>query len=229
MPAYNEEANIELVIKQWHPIVEKIGNGSKLVIFDDGSKDATFSIMQKLQEKYPYLVPVTKKNSGHGATCLYAYNYAIKNGADYVFQTDSDGQTDPGEFWNFWELRDKYDFIIGSRKNRMDGFSRIIVTNVLKVVVFLIFGVKVNDANTPFRLMSTARLKPYLDIIPSDFFLSNVLISTLIVRNKEKYKWIPISFKPRKGGVNSINIKRIFKIGVKAVKDFKVINKKLTK
>ena len=229
MPAYNEEANIELVIKQWHPIVEKIGAGSKLVIFDDGSKDGTFLIMQNLQEKYPYLIPVTKKNSGHGVTCLYAYQYAISNGADYIFQTDSDGQTDPNEFWKFWDLRNDYDFIIGSRKGRMDGFSRIIVTNILKIVVFLIFWVWVTDANTPFRLMKTAKLKSYLEIIPPDFFLSNVLISTLIVKNKEKYKWIPISFKPRQGGVNSINLKRIFKVGIKAVKDFRIISKKSRK
>lgn len=92
MSAYNEEANIESVIKQWHPVVEKIGDGSKLVIFDDGSKDTTFSIMQNLQKKHPLLTLVAKQNSGHGPTCLYAYQYAITNGADYVFQTDSDGK-----------------------------------------------------------------------------------------------------------------------------------------
>ena len=32
IPAYNEEENIEAVIKDWYPIVEKIGNGSRLVI-----------------------------------------------------------------------------------------------------------------------------------------------------------------------------------------------------
>ena len=37
--------------------------------------------------------------------------------------------------------------------------------------------------------------------------------------------WIPITFKPRQGGVNSINFKRIVKIGFKALKDFSVINK----
>jgi dolichol-phosphate mannosyltransferase len=227
MPAYNEEENIESVIKQWHPVVEKVGNDSKLVIFDDGSKDKTFSIMQNLQDKYTKLVPVTKKNSGHGPTCLYAYEYAINNGADYVFQTDSDGQTNPDEFGKFWELRKEFDFIIGSRRNRMDGFSRVIVTNVLKLVVFLMFRVIVSDANTPFRLMKCSKLKSYLQIIPADFFLSNVLISALIVKNKEKHKWIPISFKPRQGGVNSINLKRIFKIGLKAMRDFRVVSRKI--
>ena len=108
MPAYNEEANIEEVIEQWHPVCEKInaeGNEAKLVIANDGSKDGTFAITQQLKDKYPYLEPLDKPNSGHGATVLYLYRYAIEHGANYVFQTDSDGQTLPEEFWQMWENR----------------------------------------------------------------------------------------------------------------------------
>ena len=229
MQAYNEEANIEKVVKQWHPVVEKIGGNSKLVIFDDGSKDTTYSIMQKLQEEYPCLIPITKPNSGHGATCLYAYRYAIKKGAAYIFQTDSDGQTSPDEFWSFWNLRNKYDFIIGLRKGRMDGLGRVVVTKVLKFIIWLIFGAFVKDANTPFRLMKTEKLIPVIKIIPKDFFLSNVAISVIIVLKKQKYKWKPITFKPRQGGVNSINFKKIAKIGVKAIKEFNEIKYMLRK
>ena len=46
---------------------------------------------------------------------LYAYHYALEQGADYVFQTDSDGQTLPEEFWPFWEQRKEYDMLIGNR------------------------------------------------------------------------------------------------------------------
>ncbi|MEI7983874.1 MAG: glycosyltransferase [Bacteroidota bacterium] len=64
MPAYNEEANIRSVIRQFHPIVEKIGNGSKLVVVDDGSKDDTFKILKELSGEYPCLIPVTKPIPG---------------------------------------------------------------------------------------------------------------------------------------------------------------------
>ena len=66
MPAYNEAENIEETIKQWHPVVEKISPDSRLVIVNDGSKDNTFEIMEGLQDKYLQLIPITKKNSGHG-------------------------------------------------------------------------------------------------------------------------------------------------------------------
>lgn len=202
---------------------------ASLVIANDGSKDNTFEKMQELQQKYPYFVPLNKANSGHGATLLYLYRYAMDHGADYIFQTDSDGQTDPNEFWPMWQERKEYDLQVGHRNTREDGFSRVVVTKVLKLVVGLTFGVIVTDANTPFRLMKVSAIKPILAQIPQDFFLSNVAISAIAVKNKVKSRWIPITFRPRQGGVNSINLRRIFKIGVKAVGDLYRINRSLAK
>ena len=77
--------------------------------------------------------------------------------------------------------------------------------------------------------MAVDRLKPILEIIPNDFFLSNVAISAIAVKWHERCKWYPITFKPRQGGVNSINMLRIFKIGIKALGDFRKINKHIKK
>ena len=225
MPAYNEAANIEETVRQWYPIVETSGKDCRLVIANDGSKDDTFKILQSLQETYPQLIPLDKPNSGHGATVLYLYRYAIESGADFVFQTDSDGQTDPTEFLQMYENREKYDFQIGHRIDRQDGSSRVFVTRVLRVIVWLMFREWVVDANTPFRLMRSDKLKPIMDVIPHDYFLCNVAISAIAVKWKYQIKWYPITFKPRQGGVNSINIRRIIKIGWKAIGDFWKINK----
>ena len=200
MPAYNEEANIEDVIKQWHPICEKInqlGDNAKLVIANDGSKDNTYKIMKNLEEKYPYFIAIDKPNSGHGATVLYLYRYAIDNGADYVFQTDSDGQTLPEEFWQMWDNKEKYDFQIGTRGGRQDGGSRVFVTKTLRFVVWCMFHVWVKDANTPFRLLDVEKLKPILDIIPTDYNLANVAVSAIAVRWNYNIAWYPITFRPR--------------------------------
>lgn len=227
MPAYNEEENIDQVAREWHEVVAKIGPESRLVIVNDGSKDSTYAKLLELKQELPQLMPLDKANSGHGATLLYAYNYALKENADYIFQTDSDGQTIPDEFYPFWEEREKYAAIIGHRNHRQDGFSRVFVTKTLKLVIRLVFGVSVTDANTPFRLMPRATLEKYIPQIPKDFNLSNVILSVLLVHNKENVKFTPITFRPRQGGVNSINFKRICKIGVQAVKDFREIKKAL--
>jgi glycosyltransferase involved in cell wall biosynthesis len=227
MPAYNEQDNIRQIVAEWHPVVEQAGKLSRLLIVNDGSKDATFRYLSDLQEHYPQLIAIDKPNSGHGATCLFAYRKAIEAHAGFVFQTDSDGQTRPEEFGAFWEKRNEYDFIIGARKERQDGLGRIFVTKVLRLLVWLIFSEWVEDPNTPFRLMKADCLAKILKVIPEDFFLCNVAISTIAVKWKVRCKWIPITFRPRQGGVNSINLKRIFKIGWKAIGDFRKINKNL--
>lgn len=228
IPAYNERENIENVIDDWYPIVEKTetegAEGSRLIIIDDGSKDDTFTIMKECAETRPLFTPLTKQNSGHGATLLFGYDYALKNGAGYIFQTDSDGQTLPEEFQEFWDLRDEYDMVIGHRSTRQDGVSRIVVTKTLKAVIRICFGVDVRDANTPYRLIKAETLKKYICLVPKDFNLSNVIISVIYAKKGCSVKWIPITFRPRQGGVNSINMKKIVGIGKKAVKDFKRIN-----
>ena len=227
MPAYNESENIENVIDEWYPIVEKIGKDSRLVIIDDGSKDNTYKIIKNSTKNKKQLIALTKGNSGHGSTVLYGYNHALLNKADYIFQTDSDGQTNPEEFWEFWKQRKNYAMIIGYRNKREDGLSRIIVTKTLKLVIRFCFKVNVTDANTPFRLMSNLSLKECIELIPKDFNLSNVILSVIYEKKKLPVKYIPITFKKRQGGVNSININKITKIGFKAIKDFKKINKEL--
>lgn len=229
IPAYNEEENIKSVIDDWYPIVEKHnGNGeSRLVIINDGSKDNTYEIMCEYAKTRPLFTPITKPNGGHGATVLYGYNYALEHGADYIFQTDSDGQTLPSEFEEFWNCREDHDMVIGWRNKREDGLSRFFVTKVLKLVLKICFGTTVTDANTPFRLLKATTLKEYIKYIPENFNLSNVILSVIYVKKKLAVKFIPITFRPRQGGVNSINLRKIFKIGKQAVSDFRKINKTL--
>ncbi len=229
IPAYNEQENIKQVVTDWYEVVKDHGEDSRLVVIDDGSRDSTYRILQDLAKERPQLTALTKENTGHGATLLYGYRYALDNGADYVFQTDSDGQTLPSEFEPFWIARNKYDVSIGYRNKRRDGLSRILVTKVLRLVVYICFRVYVLDANTPYRLMSASTLRENLRYIPDDFFLTNVALSAIYKKKREKVHFIPISFRPRQGGSNSINIIKIFKVGFSSIRNFIVINDKVEK
>lgn len=227
MPAYNEAENIDAVIQDWYPIVERhSGEGkSRLVIVNDGSKDSTLEKARSMMADRPLLEVLDKPNSGHGPTVIFAYGHAIKAGADYIFQTDSDGQTNPTEFEQFWEERNAYDAVIGSRSARQDGASRKFVEETLKVILWMTFRVRVPDSNAPFRLMKRQLVEKYIGKLPKDFNLPNVMLTTYFAYFKEKVKFIEITFKPRQAGTNSINIKRIVKIGWKALGDFRHLKK----
>lgn len=229
IPAYNEEANIKQCVDDWYPVIEKHNNDgdSRLIIIDDGSKDSTYEKLQEFTKKYPLLRSITKSNGGHGSTVLYGYSYAIKQGADWIFQTDSDGQTNPVEFEQFWEKRNEYDAILGNRVVRGDGKDRKFVENIVCFLLRLIFGIKVSDANAPFRLMKASLVQKYIDKLPVDFNIPNIMFTTYFVYFKEKILFLPISFKPRKEGTNSINLKKIIKIGWKAVGDFRKLRREI--
>ena len=225
MPAYNEEANIEAVVRQWYPILEGKNERSRLVIADSGSTDQTHEILMGLQKEFRNLEILGDTDKRHGPKVIALYDYAIKQNIDYVFQTDSDGQTNSEEFDAFWQLRSQYDGILGHRIARSDGKFRVFVENVVCFLLMLYFGVKVPDANAPFRLMKVDVVKKYLYKLSKDYDLPNIMMTTYFAYYNEKMTFKPISFKPRQGGVNSINIPRILKIGWKALCDFHTFKK----
>ena len=191
-----------------------------ILLIDDGSKDDTFRIAQEISRDNPSIIPITKPNGGHGSALLYGYKYALEHGADYVFQTDSDGQTLPEEFPAFWDMRHDYDAILGMRPNRKDGASRKFVEGVLCMILRVIFGVRVPDANCPFRLMKASLLAKYLPRIPENYNIPNVILTAYFARFHERITFREITFRPRQAGTNSINLRKICRIGIQAVRDF---------
>ena len=227
MPAYNEEANIEAVVNAWYPLLSDKDSESRLVIADSGSTDKTHNILVELQKKYPQLEVLTETEKQHGPKLIALYNHAIKSKADYIFQTDSDGQTNPEEFAAFWKMRKEYEGIFGCRNVRGDGKSRAFVERVVCILLKIYFGVKVPDANAPFRLMKVNTIKKYLPRLPIDYALPNIMLTTYYAYYGERILFRKISFKPRQGGNNSINIPKIIKIGWKSLKDFAQFKKEL--
>lgn len=224
MPAYNEEGCIEEVIMRWYENLVKIEDERckfKLIVADSGSTDGTHGILEELCNNYPQIEILSDTRKEHGPKLLALYKYAIKCDADYIFQTDSDGQTVPEEFFEFWSIRNKYDAILGNRRIRGDGRSRKIVEDILCFILKLTFGIKLPDANAPFRLMRHDLVKKYIDRFTDDYNLPNVMLTTFFIYYKENISFLDISFGARYSGVNSINIPKIVRIGVNALIDFK--------
>ncbi|MCQ2508955.1 MAG: glycosyltransferase family 2 protein [Lachnospiraceae bacterium] len=222
IPAYNEEETIESVLKEWYKIVElHHGEGrSRLLVINDGSRDRTEQILEAFAREHPLFRYVTQKNAGHGAAIWTGYRIALKMKADYIFQTDSDGQTTVSDFPAFWSRRRQADVVAGQRVTREDGRDRMIVSRVLALLLRIVFRVTVEDANCPYRLMSRSALQDAMRMVPRQYHLTNVLLSVAFRKQKKEVCLIPIHFRKRQGGTNSIHIRNIIKIGWRSLREF---------
>lgn len=228
MPAYNEEQNIEKVVRQWYTVLDDKGEKSKIIVADSGSTDSTHEILVRLQHELAKLEVLSNTEKQHGPKVIALYKYVISmGGIDYIFQTDSDGQTNPAEFQQFWNDRKQYDAILGHRRVRGDGKQRAWVERVVCCLLRIFFGVKIPDANAPYRLMKTDLVNKYLCRLPQNYNLPNIMLTTYFTYYNEKICFMEITFRPRQGGKNSINISKIIKIGWKALGDFWAFRRKL--
>ena len=230
MPAYNEEENIESVIKEWYRVLEDKSEESRLVIADSGSTDSTHQIINSLiLHGYPKVEVLSDTGRYHGPKLMALYDYAIQKGAKYIFQTDSDGQTNSDEFVSFWNAREQYDAIFGNRTVRGDGKDRAAVEVIVCMLLRLFFGIRVPDANAPFRLMKAETLQKYLPKLPADYEIPNIMLTTYFAKFEKRVCFKEISFKPRQAGTNSINLAKIVKVGIKALSDFARFRKDMRK
>lgn len=90
-----------------------------------------------------------------------------------------------------------------------------------------IFGFSLNipDANASFRLMKAFVVNKYINRLPEDYNLPNIMMTTYFVYYNERRCFQTISFKPRRG--NSINIPKIVRIGLEALHDFRRFKKNM--
>lgn len=214
MPAYNEAQNLPELISEWYFWTETSEN-SRILIVNDGSKDNTVKVLTELQKTYPKLLFISKKNSGHGPSVTFGYKKALESGANFIFQTDSDGQTQAKDFEVFWKNRHKYDVQLGYRFDRKDGIARKFVSYTLSKVIKVLYNEDIKDANVPFRLYSRSALNKIIKYIPENFSLSNVLC-TVVAKKFEAHNEMSIArhkieFLERQAGENSVNFKNIFR------------------
>ena len=222
MPIYNEAANIASVLREWFACLESAAPDFVFFAINDGSKDNTASVLHSLaHECGPRLRVVSKPNSGHGSSCREGYELALATGARWIFQIDSDGQCDPAFFPAIYEQRANHDCVFGYRRTRDDGFGRMAITRSYRLLLWILTSAFMRDANVPYRLMRASAVRAALRRVPADVDLQNVALTISLKREPElRWKHVPIHFRARRGGENSINYRKIAKMGFRFLRDF---------
>ncbi len=211
MPAYNEEGCIEEVVKKYYnEIISKLDE-AEFIVVDDCSKDRTGEILDGLSKKYGIRVLRPAKNGGHGR----AVRLGLQNAKyDIIFQSDSDDQNDPKDFWKLYDLvkNNKYDYVIGYRKARHDPLHRLIITRIVRLCGFLLYGYWIKDTNSPFKVIKKSVLDDVLPFVPKTAFAPSIMTAYLTKARGHRLAEIPVRHLPRTTGTVSIMGWKLFKI-----------------
>lgn len=218
IPVFNEENNIEGVLRSWSNKIIKLGlKNYKFIVINDGSTDNTLKKLNNI--KINKIKIITINNQGHGSACLYGYNFVIKNKFDWVLQIDGDGQCNPFFFDDFVKLSKKNKIIFGYRFKRKDGYLRVIFSRVLSFLIFLKTFIYIKDPNVPYRLINTTELRKVIGKIPSNIILKNVFLTLMLKKKFKKIRYTSIIFDQRSSGYSKYNyfslIKQLLNLIVK--------------
>jgi glycosyltransferase involved in cell wall biosynthesis len=205
LPAYNEEANIRPVTEELRAALAKHCERFEIIIVDDGSKDATGEIADRLAEEHPEVRVIHHRpNKGYGV--------ALKNGflsarMPLVFYTDSDGQFVADEIHLLTELIGDADIVTGYRANRQDPWLRKFFSWGFKKFIGLIFGVHVRDCDCAFKLYRR-RVFDEITIDSTMFFVDAEVLAKANVLGYTIDE-VAVTHRPRAGGRSTVRLTHI--------------------
>lgn len=222
MPAYNEEECIEQVVTMWTSFLKNTfpGKQTKLIVINDGSRDNTKGILDRIAPSIDNLLVVHQTNGGHGNAVVNGYRKAVELNSEWVFQTDSDDQFVTEDVVKLWEKRNESNFILGYRQIRHDASARLLITRILKYTISFVYGTFINDANIPFRLIKGSYLKALLAQLPNpEPFAPNIFLAVMAKKAGQKTFDIPIVHKERLTGTVSILRWKLLKVCIQSFKE----------
>jgi glycosyltransferase involved in cell wall biosynthesis len=149
-PCYNEEANVENTTLAALRTFGRVCDDFEVIIVNDGSKDRTGEIADRLAAEYPEVRAVhNSPNLGYGGALQRGFREATK---PWVFYTDGDGQFDFEEIDNVLPLLEKYDIVSAYRVGRRDSLIRKINATCWTALVNVVFGLWLRDIDCAFKV-----------------------------------------------------------------------------
>ncbi len=203
IPVFNEEKLIGECINEWLNVLDSVNLNYEILIIDDGSSDATISIVERYGDNQNVQV-IIKQNEGHGPTILAGYKRAVGI-AEWVFQADSDNEISPNQFSALWSRRQGQDAVIAWRQGRNQTTVRRLVTSFARVTTKVLFRCHLRDVNIPFRLIRSETLAILLEKIPSDTFAPNIALSGALSLMNYQVEECPVVFNERIVGESSLS------------------------
>ena len=216
IPAYNEEKNIQLTLKEIAEYLQKKDFPYEIIVADDGSSDSTVKLAEEFGEYFnDFRIILSSPNRGKG--------YVLRKGmleakGKYIMFMDADNATSIYELDKFLPyLEDGCDAVIASRRLKdseivvPESFLRILMGNVYIILSRILIGGRVSDFNCGFKAYKNESAKKIFSHQKMDDWSFDTELIFLLNKNKMTIKEIPVKWehkddskvKPLKAGIES--------------------------
>jgi glycosyltransferase involved in cell wall biosynthesis len=150
LPAFNEEANIEIVVRDAIAVLPRYADNFEIIPVNDGSRDATGAIIDRLHSEEPRVRPVHHKaNKGYGGAVASGISAST---GDFVMFMDADRQFDIADIRRLAPFVAEFDCVAGFRMERADPLLRRVNAEIFNLAVRIAFGVHLRDLDCAFKI-----------------------------------------------------------------------------
>jgi glycosyltransferase involved in cell wall biosynthesis len=177
-PAHDEEANLEPLVEEALATLPALAEVFEIVAVDDGSRDATGAIADRLAETHAGVVRVVHHptNLGYGAALRSGFQAARY---PLICFTDGDRQFRVGDLARLLARlaeADAPDVVAGYRIRRADPLVRTVYARLYRLANRVWFGVRVRDIDCACKLFRRAALEGVRIESGGAFFTAELLI-----------------------------------------------------
>jgi dolichol-phosphate mannosyltransferase len=210
VPTYNERDNIEKLVGD----ILAQSDDIETLIVDDNSPDGTGRIVDALVAGNPRIHVLHRAGKlGLGSAYRDGFRYALREGADFIFEMDADFSHDPAMIPLFLEKIREYDVVIGSRY--LNGVSvvnwplrRLMLSYSANVYARMITGLEISDCTGGFKCFRREVLEAIdLDSIKSDGYSFQIEMNYRCVEQGFRVGELPIIFIDRHAGMSKMSKK----------------------
>lgn len=199
LPAHNEEGNIERVVAGFCRELPKIADAFEVIIVDDGSRDETGAIADRLAAANPQVKVVHHPiNRGYGGAVISGIRTATM---PWVLLCDGDGQFDPADVELLTARTGEFDVVVGRRLQRADPLVRRINGQAWSILVRVMFGLNISDMDCGFKLFRREVLQD-LELQAAGAMITTELMARLTGR-KARICEVGVKHLPRLAGEQS--------------------------
>lgn len=195
IPVYNEAENIEPLWKDLLPALEKTGEAWEVIFVDDGSKDKTFEILERLKKGNPLNFGFARLSRNFGQSAALACGIECARG-DKIITLDGDGQNDPKDIPRLIaKLNEGYGAVCGWRADRQDEASRVLASKIANKMFARLTDTTLHDFGCTLRAYQRSLLAQ-LHIMGD---MHRILPAYLALQGVQIVE-IPVSHHPRRRG-----------------------------